>query len=133
MLQRGSKVIACDINLEAMEKAFANNANASIYKMDVTSTDSVQACFEAVKAKLKGERLFGLVNNAGIGLFFPTSGLLEKTQEEWEKIFAVNVFGVFRCAKLFYPLMVNESAKQESGCILNVASQAGWYIIQLLV
>ena len=64
------------------------------------------------------DRLDILVNNAGIG---PIHRLHEITAEEWDRVFAVNVRGVFLCSKAAARQMV----RQGSGRILNAASVCG--------
>jgi len=59
-----------------------------------------------------------LVNNAAIS----HTGLISQvTQEMWDRIFAVNVGGVFHCVKAVLPAML----QKQNGCILNVASMWG--------
>ena len=60
-----------------------------------------------------------LVNNAGIlGVNKPTD---EVTEEEWDKLFAVNVKGVFFCTKHIVPHM----RKAGGGSIINLSSIYG--------
>ena len=59
-----------------------------------------------------------LVNNAGIAHY----GLISQiTEEEWTRLFAVNVGGVYHCVNAVLPAML----QKQSGCILNVASMWG--------
>jgi NAD(P)-dependent dehydrogenase (short-subunit alcohol dehydrogenase family) len=59
-----------------------------------------------------------LVNNAGIG----TAGtILETGDGDWERLFAVNVTGVFHCTRAVLPGML----ERDRGAIVNVASVAG--------
>ena len=59
-----------------------------------------------------------LVNNAGIAHY----GLISQiTEAEFQRLFAVNVGGIYHCVKAVLPAMLQ---KQE-GCILNVASMWG--------
>ena len=59
-----------------------------------------------------------LINNAGIVASAPLKSL---TLETWNRIFAVNVTGVFLCTKAFLPGMVERGW----GRVVNVASIAG--------
>ena len=59
-----------------------------------------------------------LVNNAGIGIF---GNILDLDVEDYDRVFAVNVRGLFLCSQAFAPLMV----EQGDGVIVNVASLAG--------
>lgn len=59
-----------------------------------------------------------LVNNAGIAHY----GLISQiTEEEWTRLFAVNVGGVYHCVNAVLPAML----QKQCGCILNVASMWG--------
>ncbi len=59
-----------------------------------------------------------LVNNAGIAHY----GLISQiTEEEWTRLFAVNVGGVYHCVNAVLPAML----QKQRGCILNVASMWG--------
>ncbi len=83
---------------------------------DVAQPDQVQALYDEAK------RLMGkvdiLVNNAGIAASAP---LARETLEQWNRIFAVNVTGVFLCSRAAIGDMVSEGW----GRIVNVASVAG--------
>lgn len=56
-----------------------------------------------------------LVNNAGIA---QQKLFTDITEEDWERMFAVDVGGVFRCCQCALPHMIHEKA----GCIVNIAS-----------
>lgn len=58
-----------------------------------------------------------LVNNAAIVYDIP---LLEKTVDQWQKTFAVNVVGPFLCSKYCTPYL-----KETNGNIVNVCSNSG--------
>ena len=59
-----------------------------------------------------------LVNNAGICHY----GLISQIGEEaWQRLFAVNVGGIYHCVNAVLPAML----QKQSGCILNVASMWG--------
>ena len=59
-----------------------------------------------------------LINNAGIAHY----GLISQiTPEDWNRIFAVNVGGIYNCVCAVLPGML----QKQSGCILNIASMWG--------
>ncbi|GLX69888.1 SDR family NAD(P)-dependent oxidoreductase [Paenibacillus glycanilyticus] len=62
-----------------------------------------------------------LVNNAGITCHIPFSDLDSATEEVWDELFAVNVKGMFYCARAAAPYM----NKQGQGAIVNLGSIAG--------
>lgn len=62
-----------------------------------------------------------LVNNASITSHIPMDSLEEVTGEIWDELFAVNVKGMFHCARAVAPYM----KKNKQGAIVNVGSIAG--------
>ena len=59
-----------------------------------------------------------LINNAGIAHY----GLISQIrEEEWDRLFAVNVKGIYHCVNGVLPGML----RRQSGCIINVASMWG--------
>jgi 3-oxoacyl-[acyl-carrier protein] reductase len=62
-----------------------------------------------------------LVNNASITRHIALDDLEAVTEEVWDELYAVNVKGMFYCARAAAPLM----KKQKQGAIVNVGSIAG--------
>jgi meso-butanediol dehydrogenase / (S,S)-butanediol dehydrogenase / diacetyl reductase len=62
--------------------------------------------------------LDALVNNAGVGA---AGTILETTEDDWRRLFAVNVDGIFHCTRAVLPAML----ERDRGTIVNVASVAG--------
>ena len=94
----------------------AENAQAAFLKLDVTEKADCEAAAERVLSE-KG-RLDILINNAGIG---HVGTVLETTEEDLERLFAVNVRGVFSLTKAFLPSMV----ARKHGVVINLASIGG--------
>jgi NAD(P)-dependent dehydrogenase (short-subunit alcohol dehydrogenase family) len=109
----GADVIVADLNREAAGKlAAALGDRVSAVELDVTSPQSVGAAFAGLPA------LDILVNNAGIGHV----GSLEETElEDWQRIFRVNVDGVYLVSKAALPLLLASA----HGSIVNMGSVAG--------
>lgn len=59
-----------------------------------------------------------LVNNAGIVIH---GKLHETSEEDWDRIFAVDVKGTYLVSKAFLPTMIN----QQGGSIVNISSVSG--------
>ncbi len=117
-LSEGARVMIADINGEAAEvQAKQLGPNTLAQLVDVADASSVQAM-----ANVAFER-FGhldiLVNNAGV-THLPTP-LDEVTEEDFNRVFNVNMKSVYLTAKAFVPAMKARGA----GAILNVASTAG--------
>lgn len=62
-----------------------------------------------------------LVNNAGITQHIPLSDLEAATEEVWDKLFAVNVKGMFFCARA----VASNMQQRRQGAIVNLGSIAG--------
>jgi NAD(P)-dependent dehydrogenase (short-subunit alcohol dehydrogenase family) len=87
------------------------------YRVDVTDEAQVATAFAEVRAR--HGRLDVLVNNAGIAIRRPT---LELTLEDWNSVVAVNMTGVFLCAREAARHM---QAAGRGGRIVNTASIMG--------
>jgi NAD(P)-dependent dehydrogenase (short-subunit alcohol dehydrogenase family) len=92
-------------------------ANFDSYKVDVTDESQVTAAFDDVVARYG--RVDVLFNNAGIALRRPTT---ELSLEDWNKVIAVNMTGVFLCAREAARRML---AGRRGGRIVNTASIMG--------
>ena len=90
---------------------------AGVEKVDVADDSQVTAAFAEVAAR--HGRLDVLFNNAGIALRRPTT---ELTLEDWNKVVAVNMTGVFLCAREAARHML---AAGRGGRIVNTASIMG--------
>lgn len=88
------------------------------YKVDVADEAQVTTAFDRVVARLG--RLDVLFNNAGIAIRKPTS---EITMDDWNKVVAVNMTGVFLCAREAARHML---ASGRGGRIINTASIMGF-------
>jgi 2-keto-3-deoxy-L-fuconate dehydrogenase len=98
------------------EKIKARDADAEFLPLDVTSEENCQRVAQTV-VSAKG-RLDILVNNAGIG---HVGTMLQTTGADLDRLYAVNVRGVFNVTQVFLPDML----KRKSGNIINLASIGG--------
>jgi NAD(P)-dependent dehydrogenase (short-subunit alcohol dehydrogenase family) len=80
---------------------------------DVADRESVDAAIRRTVAEL-GE-IDVLVNNAAV---YPRRAWTEITEEEWDRVLAVNLKGYFHCARACYPSM----KERGRGRIVNVSS-----------
>lgn len=94
-------------------------------RFDVTDEGAVRAAASRVEGELRGERLFSLINNAGICVVGPLSHVpLARFREQLE----VNLVGAFSVTQVFLPLMLPPAGKcncRPRPCIINVGSIAG--------
>ncbi|MFM9940109.1 MAG: SDR family NAD(P)-dependent oxidoreductase [Hyphomicrobiaceae bacterium] len=125
MAEAGAKVLVCDILEERARdtvKAITDTGgSASFAKLDVTSEASWTAAV-AMATKLHGG-LDILVNNAGI---FLGRDFMEVTMEEWQRLVAINMTGVWLGTKMCAPAMAERGKSSKHGsAIVNLASVAG--------
>jgi 3-oxoacyl-[acyl-carrier protein] reductase len=118
----GATVAIADINLEqargtAEEISSAANRTAVPVAMDVSNRELVESAVKLVLSQTG--RLDILVNNAGIG--GRAVPLWEQTDEDWSKILAINLTGVFLCSRA----VIQHMRSQRYGRIVNIASIAG--------
>ena len=85
-------------------------------KVDITQIKEVEEAMKKSYARLK--RLDILVNNAGIT---KDNLLFRMTEEDWERVIAVNLKGTFNCTKVASRFMM----RQKYGKIINIASIIG--------
>ena len=106
---------------DRLQKEFGANFVPLIF--DVVDPKAVQAGAEKVRAALKGETLFGLLNNAGIAVSGP---LLYVPVDEFRTQMEVNVIGVLNATQAFAPLLgADASLKGKPGRIVNISSVGG--------
>jgi NAD(P)-dependent dehydrogenase (short-subunit alcohol dehydrogenase family) len=98
-------------------------ANFTPLIFDVTDEKAVKASVATVRASLSGQKLFGLVNNAGISIVGP---LLYLPLDEFRKQLEVNLTGVVIATQAFAPLLgVEEGLAGKPGRIINISSVGG--------
>jgi 3-oxoacyl-[acyl-carrier protein] reductase len=116
----GAAVCALDVDADAgsrcAERIEAAGGRAVAVACNVADYDAVQTAFGRIRQEL-GEADI-LVNNAGIASFIP---FLDTTEEEFDRVFAVNYTGTFNCCKAAVPAMV----ERRFGRIVNISSVAG--------
>ncbi|HVA04700.1 MAG TPA: glucose 1-dehydrogenase [Acidimicrobiales bacterium] len=118
--RKGVKVIVTDIKeaegQETVEKIVADGGEALFLAHDVASEEHWQRVLAAARDRFGGVDV--LVNNAGIYVIAP---LAETTLEQWNRLFSINVTGVFLGAKYLVPYL----AERGGGSIINLSSVAG--------
>jgi 3-oxoacyl-[acyl-carrier protein] reductase len=97
----------------------ASGARALLYRCDVSDDAGVRGMLAAVEKEFG--RLDVLINNAGTTVDVPPPNFEEMTVEAWNRVFSVNVLGVFLVTRAAAPLL----KKSPNGCIVNTCSIAG--------
>ena len=113
----GASVVVADIsgNEVAVAKRLGERAIAT--HTDVTSSADIQAMFKAAVTKFGGVDI--LCNNAGIDGEMHL--IADFDEDNYERVMAVNLRGVFLGMKYAIPLM----KQRGGGSIINIASAAG--------
>jgi meso-butanediol dehydrogenase/(S,S)-butanediol dehydrogenase/diacetyl reductase len=116
-LEEGSKVVVLDRDPKARERIARELPKLSgVVEADVSILQQVRATFEKAVAAMGGVDV--LVNNAGISI---RHNFLDITPEEWDKVLAVNLTGVFYVAQT----AARHMAERGNGVILQTASTNG--------
>ncbi len=120
--RRGADVIVADIDdvaaKETVELLHGLGVAAASYHLDVADA----ANWDDVAARVRSEHGTPdiMVNNAGIGMGGP---FLKTGVGDWERVLAINVWGVIHGSRLIAQQMVERG---QGGHLVNVASAAAW-------
>ncbi len=115
--KEGAKVACLDIfeeGAQAVAKELGGGAEG--YGCDVSKPDSVEQAFERVQAEMGTPAV--LINNAGITR---DTLMLRMSEDDWDKVLAVNLKGAFLCIKTVSRMMM----KARYGRIVSVSSVVG--------
>jgi NAD(P)-dependent dehydrogenase (short-subunit alcohol dehydrogenase family) len=113
--REGGRVVAVDISADRLTELAAELEAADVVAVpsDITRADDVERVVAAA-----GPRIDGLANVAGVMDDF--APIHEMSDAVWERVFRVNVDGVFRLTRAVVPSMLAAGG----GSIVNVASEA---------
>lgn len=122
--RRGAAVTIWDIEESALKaiRRISEEEGISIFCSKVNLTDALEMkeAFRHWESSSQKKKI--LVNNAGGSLKAPPR-FLEETEQDWERVFYLNVTVAVQLLKLILPLMVKDSY----GRIVNLGSKAGKY------
>jgi NAD(P)-dependent dehydrogenase (short-subunit alcohol dehydrogenase family) len=121
-LENGASVIIADVNDEQGEKTVETLTPLGpccYIHTDVTSPESVNNLLGKVIQEFKRVDLF--VNNAGINVSGSRVDIDAFSQQDWDRILAVNLTGVFQCSQAVSKIMID----QKTGRIINIGSALG--------
>lgn len=121
----GARVVYSDVTAEAVKESAARTPGSHALRLDVSSQAEVDAAI-AETLRVFG-RLDILVNNAGINSNVHRVNIDDYPVEEWERIIAVDLTGLFLVSRAAAKPML----RQKSGRIINIASIAGLVPLRL--
>jgi NAD(P)-dependent dehydrogenase (short-subunit alcohol dehydrogenase family) len=117
----GASVTVADISEQGVQETASMiedlGARALPVRCDVTSSEDVHAALARTVATFG--RLDAAFNNAGVEQ--PVTPTADITEDEWDRIVAINLRGVFLCMKHQIPLLLQHGG----GAIVNTSSGAG--------
>lgn len=120
----GARVVAADIDgAAAQEVAEAIRAEGGVclgLTVDVADAASVAAMAQQTVETFR--RIDVLINNASLMSTLPRRSFLEIPEEEWDRVMAVNLKGLFLCTRAVVPQMRD----QGRGKIVNISSSRVW-------
>jgi len=118
--REGAKVVCADVNEDAANETVQiirqENGIANTVRADVASHSDIRGMVEACLD------VYGRIDvvDYNVGLAH-VGGVVELPEEEWDRIFAVNLKGCFLTMKHVIPIM----ERQGGGSIINISSVAG--------
>ncbi|GEN87117.1 3-oxoacyl-ACP reductase family protein [Oceanobacillus sp. FSL W8-0428] len=117
LAEQGASIVVADLNVEGIQDTVKaveeTGAKALGVELNVTSKESVDAMIEKVLSEFG--RIDILVNNAGISQKVTVEDM---TLEDMQRIFSVNMFGLFLCSQA----VLKPMKEQHFGRIINLSS-----------
>lgn len=121
LAREGAKVLATDKDMgglgETVREIREAGSEGELLQIDVTSTEQTEKM--ASFAKDRFGRIDVLINNAAFYGGLKRMTFYEVSEEEWDKLMAVNVKGIWQCVKAVFPFM----KAQGKGKIVNMSSE----------
>ena len=115
-MKEGAKVFIGDINTAGAEKIAARSqGSVVVQQMNVAKREDWDAAVDRILKEFR--RLDILINNAGTS--YKNKPTLEVTEEEFHRVFDVNVFGIFHSVAAVFPLFLKAD---NGGVCVNISS-----------
>lgn len=114
--QAGALLVVAEIDPQRCAALRDQMPQALVVEADVSKAADVARLFAAIRAR--HARLDILVNNVGDFLRF-TTYFVDSTEEEWDRLYAVNLLHMFRVTQAAIPLL---KASGEGGSIINIST-----------
>jgi 3-oxoacyl-[acyl-carrier protein] reductase len=118
--REGARIVIAEINFDkaqaVAEEIEKDGGQALAVKTDVTSADEAAAMAQKAADRFGGIDI--LLNNAAVFFGVQMKPFYEIAEEEWDRVMAVNVKGIWQCAKAVFPFM----KERGKGKIINISS-----------
>src|SRR5690242_9768841 len=112
--REGAQVVVADYNLEAAQETVDLIDRLDLVSLPAGTRAAAGRVNVAVAAEAEALVNFAvdtfgnidiLVNNAGVGV---AGTVLSTAEEDWDRIFAVNVKGIYQCSRYAIPEMIKQ-------------------------
>jgi len=121
LAEQGAAIVVADIDPKSAQDTVSEIEKAG-HKAIAVRTD-VSDKRQVIEMKDRALKEYGkidiLVNDAAV--MSPPSPIEDLPEEEWDRVMAVNVKGVFLCSQV----VAKEMIRRKEGCIINIASISG--------
>jgi NAD(P)-dependent dehydrogenase (short-subunit alcohol dehydrogenase family) len=124
---QGCSVAACDLNPDATADTVAmaqaeapSGVRITGHACDVADEAQVLRFRDALLAEHASDHVDLVFSNAGAG---GGDSFIRSRREDWERVFAINWWGVYYCARAFLPLLIASG----DGVLVNTSSVNGFW------
>jgi NAD(P)-dependent dehydrogenase (short-subunit alcohol dehydrogenase family) len=124
----GCHVAACDVNADDLAETMtlateesAGSVTLSDHWCDVSEEEAVRGFRDAALAAHGRDHVDMVFANAAVGA--AANSFISDPREEWERVFAVNWWGVYYTARVFLPLLI----ASPEGVLVNTSSVNGFW------
>lgn len=124
---QGCDVAACDVNAAAMAETVVlatadapQGTTVTAHECDVADEAQVQRFRDEALAAHGAGHVDLVFSNAGIG---GGGSFIADPRAVWERVFAVDFWGMYHCARVFLPLLI----KSAEGVLVNTSSVNGFW------
>ena len=118
-LENGAKAVIVDVNQQALDETcqeLSSLGDVLAVKADVTSEEETARMADQTQGHFG--KIDVLVNNAAVFSTLTVGPWMDLSLEEWDRVCAVQLRGMFLCCRAVYPAM----KRQGKGKIINVSS-----------
>jgi NAD(P)-dependent dehydrogenase (short-subunit alcohol dehydrogenase family) len=123
----GCSVAACDLNADTIAETVtlgrpgvAAEVTVTGHVCDVSDEAQVLRFRDELVDAHDADHVDLVFSNAGVG---GAGSFIKDSREEWERVFAIDWWGVYYCARAFLPLLI----KSSEGVLVNTSSANGFF------